>query len=85
MDEVITGVLWFVLRSIVFVAFEILVLEVFYYIGAAPVWVVTFGKCPGGDPSGLPMHSRLCYAVLGILLTIGLAALYYSLDPCCGG
>lgn len=75
-----TKVLRMFFRALWFVCFDLLWLGVFYYIGAIPVWMVSLGKLPSRWPSELPEEDRRWYALIGVLVTIGLGFYYISLS-----
>lgn len=70
MEDFIHLALGWLLRAVVFIALEMLFLQVFYYIGALPVWVLTAGRLPTKDPMELSRRNRILYASIGLVATV---------------
>lgn len=72
MDDAIVFVIGWFFRILYFVAVEGMFYQVFYYIGALPVWVCSGGRLPTKDPTDLPKKDRRWYGVIGAVFTIAL-------------
>lgn len=79
MEELFGIILGGILRAIVFIGLEMLVYQVFYYVGAVPVWVVSAGRLPTRNPVDLPRRDRFSYGLIGILFTVLMGVIYFSM------
>lgn len=75
MEELILLVLR-VAGYVLYFCLEGLFYQVFYLIGAIPVWVITFGRLPGVYPWQLDRANRIAYGAIGLGFTI-LCIAYY--------
>lgn len=72
MEEVIGSGLGILLRVIGFIAIECMFYELFYYIGAVPVWIVTGGRLPTRAIHKLDRTNRTLYGVIGVMVSLTL-------------
>lgn len=79
MDEILTAILGFVLRAILFIAVEGMFYQLFYYIGAVPIWIISGGRLPTRAIHKLSRTNRRLYGAIGLITTIGLGVFYISL------
>jgi len=76
MDEILVFLLGGLLRLILFISVELFFYQIFYYIGAVPVWILSGGRLPTKDPTDLPKEDKKWYAIIGIATTLVLLGLF---------